>query len=45
MFLTGAVVKGRFVIRICVLSFRTHQDRMEAAIEDLRASLAELGGG
>lgn len=41
--LTGAVVKGRFVIRICVLSFRTHQDRMEAALEDVRASLAELG--
>lgn len=40
--LTGAVVKGRFVIRICVLSFRTHQDRMEAALEDVRASLAEL---
>ena len=42
VFLTGAVVQGRFLIRICVLSFRTHQDRMEAAIEDVRASLAEL---
>jgi aromatic-L-amino-acid/L-tryptophan decarboxylase len=40
--LTGAVVRGRFVIRICVLSFRTHRDRMEAAIEDVRAALAEL---
>ena len=40
--LTGAVVKGRFLIRICVLSFRTHRDRVEAAIEDVRASLAEL---
>ena len=42
VFLTGAVVQGRFLIRICVLSFRTHQDRMEAAIEDVRASLAQL---
>jgi aromatic-L-amino-acid/L-tryptophan decarboxylase len=40
--LTGAVVRGRFVIRMCVLSFRTHRDRIEAAIDDVRASLAEL---
>jgi aromatic-L-amino-acid decarboxylase len=40
--LTGAVVQGRFVIRMCVLSFRTHKDRMEAAIEDVRQGLAEL---
>jgi len=31
-----------FVIRICVLSFRTHKDRMEAAMEDIRAALADL---
>jgi aromatic-L-amino-acid decarboxylase len=36
------VVQGRFVIRMCVLSFRTHRDRMEAAIEDVRESLAEI---
>jgi aromatic-L-amino-acid decarboxylase len=40
--LTGAVVQGRFVIRMCVLSFRTHEDRMAAAIEDVRESLAAL---
>src|SRR5262249_44555039 len=40
--LTGAVVQGRFVIRICVLSFRTHQDRMEAALADVRAALGEI---
>jgi aromatic-L-amino-acid decarboxylase len=39
--LTGAVVKGRFLIRMCVLSFRTHEERMAAAIEDVRASLGE----
>jgi aromatic-L-amino-acid decarboxylase len=32
-------VKGRFVARMCVLSFRTHQDRIDAAIDDIRASL------
>lgn len=40
--LTGAIVKGRFVIRICVLSFRTHEDRIDMAIEDLQAGIAEL---
>ena len=41
--LTGAVVQGRFVIRMCILSFRTHADRIAMAIEDVAASLAELG--
>lgn len=40
--LTGVVVRGRFLIRICVLSFRTHRDRIDAAIEDLRSGLEEL---
>ncbi len=34
--LSGTVVGGRFVLRICVLSFRTHRDRMEQAVADLR---------
>jgi aromatic-L-amino-acid decarboxylase len=40
--LTGAVVGGRFVLRMCILSFRTHRDRIEAALEDIRASLVGL---
>jgi Glutamate decarboxylase and related PLP-dependent proteins len=40
--LTGAVVDGRFVIRICVVSHRTHMDRMEMCLEDIRAAVAEL---
>lgn len=43
--LTGVVVGGRFLVRMCVLSFRTHQDRMEAALEDIRAALDELDDG
>lgn len=42
--LTGTRVRGRFVARICVLSFRTHRDRMEQCLEDLDAALAEVGG-
>ena len=44
VYLTGTVVNGRFAIRICVLSFRTHADRMELCLEDLRAALAEVRG-
>lgn len=40
--LSGTTAGGRFVARICVLSFRTHRDRVERAIEDVRASAAEL---
>jgi len=42
--LTPTIVGGRFVIRICVVSFRTHRDRMEMAIDDIRASIDELRG-
>lgn len=44
VFLTGTDVADGFVGRICVLSFRTHRDRMEMGIEDLRAAAAELSG-
>jgi aromatic-L-amino-acid decarboxylase len=34
--LTGTLLRGEFVIRICVLSFRTHRDRMILCLEDIR---------
>ena len=42
VFLTSTMLGGRYVIRICVLSFRTHMDRMEAAMEDIRDALADV---
>lgn len=40
--LTGTVLPdGRFVLRICVLSFRTHRARIEMALEDLEAAIRE----
>ena len=39
--LTATVVNGTFLIRIAVVSFRTHMDRMKMAIEDIRAAVAE----
>ncbi len=46
--LTGTVLgsgpdrPGDFALRICVLSFRTHRDRMEMGLEDIRQAVAEL---
>ena len=31
-----------FVLRICVLSFPTHRERMEQGLEDIRAAVAEV---
>ena len=39
VFLTGAVVKGRYLIRMCILSFRTHKDRVDMAIEDITSAM------
>jgi aromatic-L-amino-acid decarboxylase len=43
--LTATTAKGRFFLRICVLSFRTHFERMEAALEDIRAAAGEALSG
>lgn len=42
VFLTATTVRGSFLLRICVLSFRTHADRLDAGLEDIRAGLAEV---
>jgi len=39
VYLTGTKLDGRFAIRICVLSFRTHRDRMDMALEDIREAV------
>ena len=35
VFLSPTMLSGRIVLRICVLSFRTHRERIEACLEDL----------
>ena len=42
VYLTGTMLGPRFVLRICVLSFRTHLDRMREGMEDIRAAAAEV---
>jgi aromatic-L-amino-acid decarboxylase len=45
VFLTGCEVDGRFLARVCVLSFRTRQDRIDACVEDVAAEAAGLLAG
>ncbi len=47
VFLTGTALRdlpkgGAFVLRICVLSFRTHRSHVEACIADVRLAVQEL---
>jgi len=44
VYMTGTSLPTGFVIRICVLSFRTHRPRMEQAMSDIRQALTELEG-
>jgi aromatic-L-amino-acid decarboxylase len=41
VYLTGTMLGDRFAIRICVLSFRTHADRMAEGLEDIRMAVNE----
>jgi aromatic-L-amino-acid decarboxylase len=41
VYLSGTLLRGRFVIRICVLSFRTHFDRMQMCLDDIRTAVRE----
>jgi aromatic-L-amino-acid decarboxylase len=41
--LTGCTVDdGRYLGRVCVLSFRTRQDRIDACVEDVAAESAAI---
>jgi aromatic-L-amino-acid decarboxylase len=42
--LTGTLLGDEFALRMCILNFRTHADRVRMALEDLRAAAREVGG-
>ena len=44
VFLSSTMIDGRFFIRACIVSHRTHLDRVEEAAEIVRKAAAELGG-
>jgi aromatic-L-amino-acid decarboxylase len=39
---TGAVARGRYVGRVCVLSFRTHAEHIDSLVEDIEAAMTEI---
>jgi len=43
VYLTGTMLDDVYALRICVLSFRTHMDRMRECLADIRESIAEAG--
>ena len=45
VFLSSTLLAGRFWIRPCILSHRTHRDRVEEAIEIVAKAVAELTAG
>lgn len=40
--LSGAVARGRYLGRLCVLSFRTHAEQIDWLVEDVKAALREI---
>lgn len=40
--LTGTTLNGLFAIRVAIVAFRTHKDRIEMLLADLRAELDQL---
>ena len=45
VYLTGTMLRDTFAIRICVLSFRTHAERMREGLDDIRAAVLETESG
>jgi aromatic-L-amino-acid decarboxylase len=44
VFLSSTVIDGRFTIRACILSHRTHRDRIDECIEIVRRAAADVSG-
>ncbi|HMC37434.1 MAG TPA: pyridoxal-dependent decarboxylase, partial [Actinomycetota bacterium] len=42
VFLSSTMIDGRFVIRACIVSHRTHRDRIEEAADIIKKAAAEL---
>ena len=39
---TGCTTHGRYLGRVCVLNFRTHQERIDALVEDIAAAVRDI---
>jgi aromatic-L-amino-acid decarboxylase len=38
------MIEGRFTIRACIVSHRTHRDRIDEALDIIKRSAEELAG-
>jgi len=45
VFLSSTTIRGRYVLRICVLSFRTHADRLRDAVTGLKEEARKFEEG
>jgi aromatic-L-amino-acid decarboxylase len=44
VFLSSTVIDGRFTVRVCILSHRTHRDRIDECIEIVRRAAEAVAG-
>jgi aromatic-L-amino-acid decarboxylase len=42
VFMSSTVIDGRFIVRACILCHRTHRDRVEEAVDVVRAAATEV---
>ncbi len=45
VFLSSTVIEGRFTVRACILSHRTHRDRIDECIQIVRRAARDVAGG
>ena len=45
LFISSTMLRGQFVLRACVLSFRTHQAEIEEAFETIVTAAKRLAAG
>jgi aromatic-L-amino-acid/L-tryptophan decarboxylase len=45
VYLSSTTIEGRHVIRACIVSHRTHRDRIDEAIEIIRGAAAQPRSG
>jgi aromatic-L-amino-acid decarboxylase len=45
VFMSSTTIEGRYVLRICVLSFRTHEERIDDAVTGLLEEARALAAG
>ena len=44
VFLSSTLVHGEYVLRVCIVSHRTHRDRIDECIEIVANAARELAG-